>query len=69
MAFPVVKVRTSEFETFLRNSSDVATLWKPDNIEFERVVSGFPCTVDELMTAIGQFPAKNATLYTSSILI
>ncbi len=57
MSFPVVKVRKSEFEKFLRDSADVATLWTPDNMEFEQFASG-PCEVEELMTAIDLFAGQ-----------
>jgi hypothetical protein len=58
MPFPVVKVRRDEFEQFLRASADVATLWKPDNIEFEQFLTRIPCNVEELMTAIELFAGQ-----------
>jgi hypothetical protein len=57
-SFPVVKVRKGEFEQFLHGSSDVATLWKPDNLEFEQFLNGIPCDVEELMTAIDLFAGQ-----------
>ncbi len=53
MAFPVVKARLGEFESFLLSHQDVATLWAVDTNEgFAEVSWPTRCTVDELVTEI-----------------